>query len=184
MDLIEGEELYRRFVSGGENAFEELVGLYRESLTRYIYGFVSDARDAEELVIDTFAELAVDKKYRGESSLKTYLFSIGRNLALKHIKKYRRGDHVPVESVQDELADYGQLPELDFIREEQAERVHAAMRTIKSEYREVLRLVHFENMSYLEAGKIMRKTEKQIRNLIYSARVSLKKRIDSEEDAI
>ena len=135
-----GEELYRRFLSGDETAFEELVGLYRNGLTRYIYAFVNDDRDAEELMIDAFAELSVSKKYSGKSSLKTYLYAIGRNIALRHVKKYRRAGGVPIEDIAEETEDFDNLPEMDFVREDERARLHSAMRKLKTAHREVLHL--------------------------------------------
>jgi RNA polymerase sigma-70 factor (ECF subfamily) len=171
---VSAEELYRRYRGGDEQAFEELVGLYRESLTRYIRRFVSDAREAEELMIDAFAELSVDTKFKGQSSIKTYLFSIGRNIALKHIKRIRLGGHLPVEYAAEETEYHNNLPEMDFIREEQRGQVREAMRRLRQEYREVLHLIYFEDMSYDDAGKTMRKTAVQVDHLLRRAKASLK----------
>jgi RNA polymerase sigma-70 factor (ECF subfamily) len=175
-----GLELYRRFQGGDETAFDELVLLYRGSLTDYICGFVGDRREAEELAIDAFAELAADTKYKGLSSLKTYLFSIGRHLALRHVKQYISTDHIPIDEIINELG-AGENPlEADYLCAERSERLHAAMRALKPEHQEALRLVYFEDMSYADTAKTMRKTEKQIRNLLYTAKSTLKKILDDE----
>ncbi|MDR0424346.1 MAG: sigma-70 family RNA polymerase sigma factor [Clostridiales Family XIII bacterium] len=175
-----GEELYSLFLEGDEGAFEELVALFREGLTRYIYKITNDARDAEELMIDAFAELAADTKYSGRSSLKTYLFAIGRNIALRHMKKYRRGGTVPIELIVGEPVDADDLPEFDFIRKEERRWLQAAMPNLKQEHREVLHLIYFEDMSYADAGAAMRKTAKQIEYLARVAKASLKNILESE----
>jgi RNA polymerase sigma-70 factor (ECF subfamily) len=54
-----GEEIYQRFLDGDDDALTELVDLYGQNLTRFINGFVNDPVTAEELTIDTFAELAL-----------------------------------------------------------------------------------------------------------------------------
>ena len=151
-----------------------MVSLYRNGLTRYIYRFVHDVREAEELMIDTFAELAADTKYREQASIKTYLFSIGRNVALRHVKKFKIGAVANTAIIDDMLIDDENTLEADFIRKEQQGRVRAAMRALKREYREVLHLIYFENMSYADAGKAMRKSVKQIENLTRRAKASLK----------
>ena len=172
---ISGEELYRRFLDGDECSFEALVTLYRESLTRYIYSFIKDMRDAEEIMIDAFAELAASKKYRGQSSIKTYLFSIGRHLAIRHARKFGNKNTVPFDSIDfdpDEIT-----PEAGYLRAEQDGSVQTAMHSLKPDYHEVLRLVYFKNMSYADVGQTMRKTKKQVENLVYRARASLKKKL-------
>ena len=175
---ISGEELYRLFQSGDEAAFEKLVVLYRKSLTQYINGLLEDRSAAEELMIDTFAELAAGANYREKSSLKTYLFAIAKHLASRQKRKNRRIATVPFDDM--DLPSDATL-ETDYLRGEKTERVRAAMRALKPEYSEVLRLVYFESMSYADAGKIMGKTGKQIKNLVYSSKVSVKKILDGEE---
>jgi len=175
-----GEELYRRFRSGDEDAFDELVGLYRESLTLYINSFVKDMYEAEELMIDVFARLDEERGYQGKSSLKTYLFAIARNLALRHVKKRGRKEHVPIEELINELSGGDSSPETDYLRGERGEQLRGAIQKLKPEYGEVLRLLYFESMSYTEAAGVMHKTVKQIDNLTYNAKVSLKAMLEGE----
>jgi len=175
-----GEELYRRFRSGDEDAFDELVGLYRESLTLYINSFVKDMYEAEELMIDVFARLDEERGYQGKSSLKTYLFAIARNLALRHVKKRGRKEHVPIEELINELSGGDSSPETDYLRGERGEQLRGAIQKLKPEYGEVLRLLYFESMSYTEAAGAMHKTVKQIDNLTYNAKVSLKAMLEGE----
>ena len=46
-----GDRLYRRFLDGDASALAELTGLYRESLTQFITGFIGNTSDAEELML-------------------------------------------------------------------------------------------------------------------------------------
>jgi len=179
-ESLSGEELYRRFRAGDEIAFEKIVGLYRESLTRYILRFISDVHDAEELLIDAFAELAVDKKYKGQSSLKTYLFSIGRNITLKHVRKYKLFDTVPVDDIAYEAEDQNNPVDVNILIEEEKKQVDSAMRSLKQEYREVLHLIYFEDMSYADAGQTMQKSVKQITALAHRAKKSLRSLLENE----
>ena len=170
-----GEELYRRFLDGDEKAFEELIGLYRESLTLYINDFVKDMYEAEELMIDVFARLDEERGFKGKSSLKTYLFAMARHLALRHVKKRGRKAQIPIEELVNKLCGGGDSsPEADYLRGERREQLRGAIQQLKPEYGEVLRLLYFENMSYEEAAGIMNKTVKQIDNLTYNAKISLK----------
>ena len=176
-----GEELYRRFLAGDEKAFEELIGLYRESLTLYINDFVKDMYEAEDLMIDVFAHLDEERGFKGKSSLKTYLFAMGRHLALRHVKKRGRKAHIPIEELVNKLSSGGDgSPEADYLRGERREQLRGAIQQLKPEYGEVLRLLYFENMSYAEASVIMNKTVKQIDNLTYNAKASLKAMLEGE----
>jgi RNA polymerase sigma-70 factor (ECF subfamily) len=181
---LSGEQLFHLFLEGDEEALEKLIVLYKISLTWYINGFLNDMRQSEELMIDAFAELAADTRFKSRSSLKTYLFAIGRHLALRSVKKYKSAVHISLDEIADSYGGDENTVEEDYLDDEEKRQLHAVMGKLKPEYHEALRLVYFEDMSYADAGTVMRKTEKQMKNLIYSAKVSLRKAYDGKEAAI
>lgn len=181
---ITGEQLYQRFIAGDEEALEDLVGLYRGGLTLFINGFVRDIDTAEELMIDVFAELiAGGSKFAGRSSLKTYLFGIGRNLALQHFRKnrkYRLSFSVAPEMSDKDGDDREISPETVYLKEEEARNIYDNMMTLKEEYAQALYLIYFEDMSYAEAGKVLKKRENQIAGLAHRAKAALKIKLEKE----
>lgn len=172
-------KLYRRFLTGDEQALEELIGLYRHSLTAFINGFVQDMDTAESLMLDVFVDLVRQKgRFRAESSLKTYLFAIGRNKALRHLRR-RRTDFVPLDNAAQLPAD-DQSPEQtveDFCR---WQAVRTAMQQLCPAYREILYLLYFEDMTPKEIGGVLHKSPKQIANLTYRAKQALKDILQKE----
>jgi len=182
VEQITGEELFSRYVATGDGgAFEELVRLYEDELARFINGIVRDFHEAKHLTVETFAQLAVNgKKFSGKSSLKTYLFTIGKNLAVKYLKKRGRERHISFEDAVTALADADDSPFEIMEREESKRQVHKAMGALKEEYRAVLLLLYFEDMSYLEAGKAMRKSSEQVKHLAYRAKAALKKKLEGD----
>ena len=54
------------------------------------------------------------------------------------------------------------------------------MEKLNNEYRQVLYLTYFEDFSNTETAKIMGKSERQIRNLLYRSKESLRKIIERE----
>ena len=80
------EAIYLRYVAT-ENIsdLETLLSRHRDGLLLFLFSFVRSAEDAEELLMDTFARLAVDKPAfdsRHPGSFKSWLYAIGRNNAL------------------------------------------------------------------------------------------------------
>jgi len=177
--VISGEELYRRFLADDSDSFEKLVELYEHDLALFINGFVRDYHEAKHLTIETFAQLVISGgQFSGKSSLKTYLFAIGKNLALRYIKMRESNQHISYEEVIDTLTD-NETPHNLIEKEENKQYLYKAIRELKEEYRIVLELLYFNDMSYLEAGRIMNKSEKQITNLAYRAKILLKKKLES-----
>jgi len=178
---ISGEDLYLRFLDGDTGAFEELVALYESELYSFINGIVNDYHEAKHLMIESFAVLALKSgQFAGKSSLKTYLFAIGKNLALQYLKKRGKEQHISYEDII-ELIDENETPEQFIEREENRLYLKKAMQALSEDYRVVLILLYFEDMSYAEAGRVMKKNIKQISNLAYRAKISLKQKLENTD---
>lgn len=123
---------------------------------------------------ETFCDLIFYKhRYKGKSSLKTYLFAIARNKAVTYLKKNSRIADLPVEDYENQLKDRNEL-ENAVIKEEEKKQLYSAMDKINSEYRTVLYLLYFEQMSYDEVALVLKKNPKQIKNLAYRGKQALK----------
>lgn len=176
---MSGEELYSRFLKGDNDSFEKLVGLYENELLLFINGIIHEQQEAKRLMIESFARLAVDgKKFAGRSSLKTYLFTIGKNLALRHIKQNGNKHYLSFDDIENKLVDDSKELDLLMEREENSRQLHKAMQELKPDYRAVLRLLYFEDMSYLEAGRAMNKSERQIEGIARRAKMSMRKKLE------
>ena len=60
-----GESSYRRFLDGDNDAFGEILDLYRENLIFFINRTVNDLAVAEDIAADSFAELIIHKRRFG-----------------------------------------------------------------------------------------------------------------------
>ena len=176
--MIESDELiYSRFLAeGNEEDFRVLLERHKESLMLFLYSIVHNMEDAEELMLDAYAEAAAGADYSGKSSFKTWLFSIGKNMAMMRLRSRRTITDI------DELADVSELtadpPELDILKEERNQQLFDALRELKAEYRQVLILLYFEEMSHEEAGKVMGKTKRQTYHLAERGRSALRERLE------
>lgn len=168
-----GASSYHRFLDGDESGLEELLNMYGDNLIYFINGYVKDVSLAEDIMEDTFMELIVHKHtFRGESSFKTYLFRIARNKALNLIKRNKR-----LEVLDKDIEDIKKLEDV-IIKTEMQKNVHNAIGSIRFDYAVVLKLLYFEDMSYEEIGRVLKKTNKQIKNLAYRARLALKEELE------
>lgn len=178
---------YQRFLDGDIEGFETLVLTYKNNLIHFIYRYVQDYTLAEDIAQDAFVEVYVHKeRFRLGDNFKTYLFTIGRNKAVDYIRKFGRemlqGE---VEQSQEEWfsnqSDHliGRIPEKSpeeqMLQKEERQALYQAMDQLKDEYKEVLLLIDFEELSYQEAAKIMRKTLPQVKILVHRARKGLAK---------
>ncbi|MCL2301003.1 MAG: RNA polymerase sigma factor [Firmicutes bacterium] len=174
------EEAYEAFCAGEEGAFDRLMEEFQQSLVFFLLGYVRSPETAEDLAEDTFVELLLHKgRFRGQSSFKTYLFSVARHKAIDHLRREKRRPAVALDEIA-ERGDDAMGPEELFLAGEQAAEIARAIRAIPKEYQEVLRLLYLERLKYEEIALLMRKNKKQIDNLAYRARQALKNSLGRE----
>ncbi len=174
-----GEELYRLYQDGDESGFDGLIELYRENLIFFLMRYLPSVEDAEDAAEDAFVSLLLHpyRESRG-SSLKTYLFTLGRNRALNLLKKQKR---------QDAFRDSSLLPltedlalEERLCRDEKRRALLQALDSLSPEYREALYLLYFEDLSPAETARVMKKSKKQIENLSYRGKKALREKLGKE----
>lgn len=175
-----GADHYRRYLCGDDSGLVELIKMYMDGLTLYLNGIVRNIYIAEDLTEETFVRLATKKPgFSGRSSFKTWLYTIGRNIALDHIKKESRHGCYATEASPQQLQDEEDL-ERAYIREDQKTTVRRMLRRLKPEYRQVLWLIYFEGFSCKEAAVVMKKSTHSIETLAYRARQALKSKLNEE----
>ena len=176
--MAESDEMvYSRFLrEHREEDLRILLERYRESLTLFLCSYVHSMEDAEELMLDAFAEaVAATHAFSGKSSFKTWLFAIGRNLARRRMRK-RRFFFEPL-SENDVYTDPADSPEISLLKEERNAQLYRALEGLHEDYRQALFLVYFEEMDHEEAAAVMSRSAKQMYNLISRGRQALKNRL-------
>ena len=175
-----GASSYRRFLDGNDNGITEIVEIYKDGLILYLNGYVNNIFVAEELTEDTFFRLIIKKpKYLGKSTFKSWLYAIGRNVAVDYIRHNSKILNVPIVDIENYLIEEQSL-EQSYIKEENMLIVNKALNELIPEYRNVLWLTYFEEFSNKETAIILKKTERQIKNLLYRARKALKSKLEKE----
>ena len=172
------EVLYAEYTATADNgAFRKLLERHRESLALFIYSIVHNMDDAEDIMLDSFAVAASGTvKYKGKSSFKTWLFAIGRNLALKSLRKNR----LIFLSIDDEISEKASdapLPDEELLKTERDRKLYEALDKLNSDYRQALTLHFFEGMNSEQIAVVMNKNKKQVYNLIERGKESLKNKL-------
>ena len=175
-----GASSYRRFLNGDDDGIVQIIKDYKDGLMLYINSFVQNIHLAEDLTEDTFVKLIAGRpRFSGKSTFKTWLYSIGRNVALDHLRKNAKLPTVSAEEALLLISDETDVAR-NYLRTEQKIQVHNAMKRLNEEYRQVLYLVFFEDFQNEQVATVMRKSKKQVENLVYRAKLSLKHELEKE----
>ncbi len=162
--------LLQRLKSGDSQAVDEWFRTYKNSLRIHIRGKVSNPKDVEELVQDTFMScLEHLPLFRGESSIWTWMKRIaGHEVADYYRKKYAKKtlDIIPLASIvlQSEVHDSHTI----------AKQVATAFDKIRDDYKELLVRKYSEQQSVHEIATALNRTEKSVEADLYRAREAFK----------
>ena len=175
-----GASSYRRFLEGDDDGIVEIIKDHKDGLMLYLNSFVQNIHLAEDLTEDTFVKLIFRRpRFSGKSTFKTWLYSIGRNVALDHLRKNAKLPTISAEEAMVLIVDEADVTR-NYLRTERKLQVHKAMKQLNKEYRQVLVLVYFEDFQNEQVASIMGKSKKQIENLVYRAKLSLKSELKKE----
>ena len=175
-----GAGSYRRFLDGDDDGIVEIIRDYKDGLILYLNSFTGNIHCAEELMEETFVKLVTRKPgFRGKCSFKTWLYAIGRNVAIDYLRHNSKISGTPIEDYAD-LAAEEESMEQAYLKEERRIFLHRALARLNPEYRQVLYLIYFEDFDNAGAATVMRKSRRQMENLIYRAKRSLKSELEKE----
>ncbi len=174
-----GASSYHRYLSGDREGLAEIVDVYYDGLVLFLNTWLNNLHDAEDMAEETILVLTTKKPaFRGKSSFKTWLYSIGRNVTGKFLRKNRAFSVAPEEMAR--LADLEEESAQDFFEDEEKQALHRCMVRLRPEYRRALWLKYFESMSAQEISAVMGKTLHSVNHLVERAREALREEMNKE----
>lgn len=169
-------ELIARWRAGDSRAATLLVSRHSDALARFAVSS-GEREDIEELVQDTFVRAfgSLDA-FRGESSLRTWLFTIERRLMLDRRRTERRQRSMVSIEPSDATTEYDALDGL--LAEEAESKVRKAVTNLSPTQREVFLLRVEQGLSYKEIADLVETTEGAARVHYHNAMRSVKEFLD------
>lgn len=165
--------LYKMFLKGNNNAFNELIKRYRKPLTRFIMRYVKNLDIAEDIAQDSFVYMIMNKvDYDFKYSFRTYLYTIAKSRALNHVKKIKK--IVPIEDVAIYI-DEEQNIEENYMKKEEILQLNNAILRLKKEYQIIIYLYDFQGFKYREISEILNQGMSKTKMMIHRAKKSLEK---------
>jgi RNA polymerase sigma-70 factor (ECF subfamily) len=150
-------ELIARWKRGDERAATELVTRHSGALARFAASVGADG-EIVELVQENFVRaLASIDSFRGDSSLRSWLFTIQRRLLLDRRRAERRARRHTTIGEADAITEYGALDGL--VADETQQRVGTAVGRLSPLQREIFVLRVTAGLSYKEIAEVVGSTE-------------------------
>ncbi|GAA0307574.1 RNA polymerase sigma-70 factor (ECF subfamily) [Gracilibacillus halotolerans] len=158
---------------------EELITDWFDAYANDVYRFLiyyTSSADVEDLVQEVFIKAIHHyDHFRGDSSPKTWLFSIARNVAIDQARKNNRKNWRSLIHLYEDNTDPS--PEETKITKETVQELYEAIEKLKQSYRDVIILRAIKELSVKETAKILNWTDTKVRVTYHRALNVLKEQL-------
>jgi len=166
-------ELIQLLCQGDRSAFADIYERHKTGIYRYCLRMLADSYAAEDAMHETFMKMFSGiNSLRNQDSFLPWLFKIARNEVMTHVRRNRRNGIHSDEDIWDETT-----PHELAVAAETTEIVQRLLQNLRSEYREVILLREYEQLSYSEIASITGDTESSVKSRLFKARKALTKKL-------
>ncbi|MDZ7267213.1 MAG: sigma-70 family RNA polymerase sigma factor [candidate division KSB1 bacterium] len=177
------EDLIERFQQGELAAYEEIVRRYKDQLLNFVFRFLNNHEEAEDVVQETFLRVYRNRfAYTRIAKFSTWIYTIAGNLARTELRRRKRRRFFSLTDMGLEDRDY-EISDEVFNPETQAnstlgeELIQREISKLSPKFREVIILRDVQELSYEEISKIIRVPIGTVKSRVNRARLRLQKRL-------
>lgn len=169
-----------------QRLLEKLFHTYYKDIYRYLFSLTHDTSLSEDLASEVFLEVVKSiAAFRGESEIKTWLFSIARHKWIDNLRKKNR--QVETEVLSELVGDVPETysgteqkgPEEQYLDKEMLERVYALLEEEPERTRHIVRL-RLEGYSFYEIAKKEKISESSARVIYFRGKEKIKQYLEKE----
>ncbi len=166
--------LIEAFQAGDDFAFVSLYNRYKGPIFTYCLKMLLDRDMAQDVMQETFLRIYENRdRLLNTNSFRAWTFTIARNQCLNQFRlsnKHVQLDDAYAATLPQEAA---QSQEVTLEKSEQVALVNHFLGRLKPEYREVIVLREYQNMTYDEIAAITRSTLSSVKSRLFKARRKL-----------
>jgi len=142
-----------------DQAFSELVSLYKERLYWHIRNMVKNHEDANDVLQNTFIKVfRYIKNFKGDSKLYSWMYRIATNESITFLNKKAKKLQLSDQELQDQLIDNLES-DVYFEGDKIQIALQKALNTLPEKQRQVFNMKYFQDLKYKEIAEILEVTE-------------------------
>ncbi len=171
------DALYGQYLAGDESACDALMLRYGDAVVAYLYGFLHDYQDAEDLMLELFARIMVRKPAIREGGFRAYLFKSARHEAARYHRKKLRMQEFGLDDAPPPAVDSS---EDTYLRTERGAALQRCLSGMEAQYSEPLWLIYAMGLSYAQAASVLGCSTKKVDNLVTAGKKLLRRELEKE----
>ena len=170
-------------LEGDFSAFDKIMSLYKERLYGVIFNITFNHEDAADLTQETFVKAFRSlSKFKRKSSFFTWIYRIGVNMALSHLKKKKARTFFSFDQFVGGEAHHKEISSLttkenssvrNTLLNELHEKLNEALSKLSDKHRTIVVLFEIDGLSHKEIASIMKCTEGTVRSRLHYAKLQL-----------
>ncbi len=187
MESWDDARLISESLSGRSAAFGILVRRYQDRLYNTVYRLLGNSEDAQDVVQESFisAYQSLDS-FKGDAKFFTWLYRIAMNAAISLKRKKKATVSLETGSKHDLAIDpldqsLDNQPGDAMERQEEEDRLQAALDKLSPEHKSVIVLKDIEDMKYEEIAEVLEVPIGTIRSRLHRARLELRDLLEPDE---
>lgn len=158
-----------------EKEYNNCVSNFADNLYRFLLKSLRNSEDAKDIVQSSFEKLWKNRDTVVLETVKSYLFTIGYNLMIDHIRKYSRVDYK--ETLPEKSTELKSSISTKRMLEEALSKLNDVQRSL-------VLLKDYEGYSYAEISEITELNESQVKVYLHRARLQLRSYIVHPENIV
>lgn len=161
-----------------DSVFHRLYDEYHDDLFHFLIYLVGNRTDAEDLSHEVYIRVMRSyERFRGQSSEKTWLFAIAKNVAIDHFRKRsvrQKYDNTHFDWETEPLPADDQLPEQWVEFNEEKSELYRCLNRCTGDQKLVITLRYLQQLSIKETAAILEWTESKVKTTQHRALQKLK----------
>ena len=188
----EDSRILRGLRAGIEEAYEELIERFQQPVYGIVYRLLGNSNDTYDVVQDVFLKIFRSiGSFRGQSSLRTWIYRIAVNEAHNHRRWFSRHcrHEIPLENEREDQAntvelalDPGRSPYDQALDSENRILIEQALARMNPAFRTAVVLRDIENLSYEEIADILQLSLGTVKSRILRGREALRRELSQRVD--
>ena len=178
---MDEQELIRRVQNGDEEAFGQIMGLYKDKIENYLYQFSGVYQNAVGLAEETFVRVYFKAgKYRPIAPLSSWIYTIASNLAKTDCRRSKKMATVSLEDIPNNYSSgtyYEDPADPGLVR-----NLREALDELHPRYRVPVVLKYMEGFSQEEIARIIKRPVGTVKARISRGREQLRRKLEKARD--
>lgn len=166
--------------------FQELYDKYHRDLFQFVFYMVKDRNVTEDLVQEVYIKVLKSyDRFKGDSSEKTWLFSIARHVTIDYFRKQKRKrkkmlDFFDWGEKGHLISDEHPMPEEVAIQKEEVSQVYKCLDQCTVDQRSVIILRYIQSLSIQETADILGWSVSKVKTTQHRGMKTLKEMLEKE----